>query len=234
MPMIDPRTGRPYGSSETDFPGYGNGGINPGGMYGNGGYNVFGNGGGPNINTSTERNPDIAQSQSELRKMAGQVDPMQRARDAMATARELGIGMTAEARANEARRGVSGSGVSSYNDRNIQAKVMSEAAKAGEQAKYGGEELKLNALGQGLSAAEAQANSQFQRQQMQNQMAMQQWQERMQQQRDIQNKLLDKMLSDVGTGGLSNVAPPASAGQNMGTPGGYGSVGGVGRHGPFG
>jgi hypothetical protein len=213
---INPATGMPYGNSGINPGGYSNGeysGNYGDGEYGHpgGGYNVFT----PpptGINVSSEQNPDIGQSQKDLRRMAGELDPGKRADDAANRARELGLGMAAEARANEARRGVSGSGISAYNDRNIASKVMSEAAKAAETAKYGGEELKLNALGQGLNAAQAQANSQFQRQQLQTQAAMQQWQEQMQQQREAQNRILEQMLSGVGGGGLSGGLDLSGAG----------------------
>lgn len=215
MLRTNPTTGRPYANTGIN-PGYGGeySGNYGDGEYGNqGGFNIFGHSTGPNLDVSTETNPDIGQSQKDLRRMAGQVDPQQRARDAIATARdELLPGMQGEL-ASFAQRGIGkDSGAAQNVMRSFMSEGMRNALKAGETAKYGGEELKLNALGQGLNAAEAQANSQFQRQQLQTQAAMQQWQEQMQQQREAQNRILDQMLSGVSGGGLSGGADLSGAG----------------------
>lgn len=176
-----------------------------------------------NMQSTAQRNPDISRAQGDIRNFRDKISPEQRSRDAMAQARELGVGMTAEARANEARRGVSGTGVSSYNDRNIQDQVMNAALQAGEKAKYGGEELVMQNLGLGLNAAQAQnaaqssdldraQAAQMAQYQAQVQAQMAQYQAQMQQQAALQQALLSGITSgslsvDGGGGGASLSAP---------------------------
>lgn len=181
-----------------------------------------------NMQSTAQRNPDISQAQGDIRNFRGKISPEQRSRDAMAQARELGVGMTAEARANEARRGVSGTGISSYNDRNVQGAVMDAALQAGEKAKYGGEELVMQNLGLGLNAAQAQnaaqssdldraQQAQMAQYQAQVQAQMAQYQAQMQQQAALQQSLLSGITSgslsvDGGGGGGGSLSAPRGAG----------------------
>jgi hypothetical protein len=128
----------------------------------------------------------------------------------MAAARDLGIGMTKEARANEARRGVLGSGVSDLNNRGIARDVMSESLKAGLGAANAGQQMQGQALGTIGSLATAQAGNKQQdlariadAYQAERAAAMEQWRTQMQadalalQQKAQQQQALLTMLGDM-------------------------------------
>jgi hypothetical protein len=133
----------------------------------------------PPINFQSQRNPDIAAAQGKANDYYNSLDPKQQRIEAMAAARDLGVGMTREARANEARRGVLGTGVSSFNDRQIGSDVMRQSLQAGLAGARSGQEMQGGAIGQIGSLATAQASNQqadltrlAQQYQMQQQLAM--------------------------------------------------------------
>jgi hypothetical protein len=108
---------------------------------------------------TTQKDPDISNAQNMANDYYKSLDPNLQRTQAMAAARDLGIGMTKEARANEARRGVLGTGVSDLNNRQIASDVMSQSLKAGLSAANAGQQMQGSALGQIGSLATAQAGN---------------------------------------------------------------------------
>jgi hypothetical protein len=136
---------------------------------------------------TTQRDPDIANAQNMATGYYNSLNPNLQRTQAMAAARDLGIGMTKEARANEARRGVLGSGVSDFNNRNIASDVMRQSLQAGLGAANAGQQMQGQALGQVGNLATAQANNKQQdlaraadAYQAQQAAAMDQWRTQMQ------------------------------------------------------
>jgi hypothetical protein len=170
--------------------------------------------------STTQRNPDFERVGQVAQNWYRGVSPETQRTQAMAAARDLGVGLGREAAASRVRRGVSGSGVTDYDKRKIGRMVMEEANKAGLAAANKGQEMQLggiNAMTGIASGQSASMNSDLDR-------ALALWQAQQQirlQEQQLKLQQLQALMSaaNQGVGGETayDIAPVASRGGGVGS-----------------